>query len=365
MKSTVRAYRLRLYPNPGKAEAIRYAMWWYRAHVLAYIQRYYSGGKRESTARMGLLPNQAQSRAWGVVRAGFASEKATGKKFSCPTTFPLLCEGTIRASNNSTFPYWIKTPLGPYVPAKPHRRLNAALRMGGTLTSTCEVKLSKSGIYTAVVFVRLKIEKPQESADYLGCDVGVNAGVARSDGYIGASLAPILKRSRDKRAEQHRQRHRTVSARSSVKQLLDREAKRVVASAKRGSKTLVLERSKTLGNLKPRGSIGGWARRHFGERVRQIAEISSVAVKEVWPAYTSITCLKCGHRDKANRRGISFRCTQCGAIGHADVVAAINLTRRARGVFLERPKGRVTNTNHGRRRRRAVISLSGSPCNAL
>jgi hypothetical protein len=333
MNSAIRSYKLRLYPNRGKAEEIRYATWWYRAYVLAYVRHYHAGGKWESTANMGTLPNQAQGRARDIVRAGVASERATGNAFNCPTAFPMLCEGIIRATKDSTFPYWVKTLLGPWVPAKLHRGLNSALRAGGTLTGTCDVRLSKAGIYTAIVFVRFKIERPRESDDYLGCDVGVNAGVARSDGYVGRSLAPILKRSRQKRAEQQRQGHRRSSARSAVKQFLDREAKRVVTLAKRWNKTLVLERSKTLGNLKPSGSIGGWARRHFGERVRQIAEISSVAVKEVWPAYTSITCLKCDYQDKANRRGISFRCIQCGAIGHADVVAAINLTRRARGVF--------------------------------
>jgi transposase len=243
-----------------------------------------------------------------------------------------MCEARIRASKTKAFPFWIKVPLSPYVPAKAHRGLNRALRAGGKLT-TCEVKMSESGEYFAIVFVRFDVEKGVKSENYLGCDVGVNAGVARSDGYVGKSLRPILLRTRQKRAEQQRQGHCKSSARSSIKQFLDREAKRTVASARRGNQTLVLEARRQLGNLKPTGSIGGWARRHFGERVRQIAEISSVAVVEVNAAYTSTICLRCRHSDRRNRRGVVFRCSRCDARGHADFVAAVNLVRRATGAF--------------------------------
>jgi hypothetical protein len=334
----VRSYKLKIYPNYTKAEALRYAMWFYRAWVLDYAKKYYVGGKTESTESLGVLANQAQYRARHIVRNGFAAEKATGRKFECPKNFPLLCQGIIRSSKTNTFSYWVKTPLGPWVPVKSHRGLNCALRAGGELTGTCDVKLTKSGQYVAIVFVQFKVQKAIDSGDYLGCDVGVNAGVARSDGYIGKSLRPILERTRQKRAEQQRQGHQKTSARSAVKQFLDREAKRTVASARRGNKTLVLEARRQLGNLKPTGRIGGWTRRHFGERIRQIAEISVVAVREVSPAYSSVTCLRCNHRDKANRRGIDFRCRQCGFRSHADVLAARNLVRRATGAFVERNK---------------------------
>lgn len=327
-----RSYKLKLYPNKGKEEILRYTMWWYRAFVLQYIKQYYENGDEwTSTSGMGSLPNQAQSHARDVIKAGRAAERKTGIKFNLPKNFPMMCQASIKPSllSNTSFPYWIKPVLGPYIPLKTHKALKAALRKGGVIANSCEVHTTFVIVYVNFPLVK----RPLHSKGYIGCDVGVNAGVACSDGYIGKSLRPIMKRTRDKRAEQQRQKHRKTSARSSVKQFLDREAKRVVTLANRESLTLVLESPKALSNLKPTGSIGGWTRRHFGERVRQIAEIEGVAVIDVWPAYSSITCLRCNYQHKNNRRGINFCCTKCGFRKHADVLAAVNLTRRARGVF--------------------------------
>ena len=140
-----------------------------------------------------------------------------------------------------------------------------------------------------------------------------------------------MTRARQKRAAQQRQGHQKSSTRSAVKQLLDREARKVVTLAARTGKTLVLEALKPLGNLKPTGSIGGWPRLHFGARCRQIAEESGVFVWEQWPARSSMTCTACGHCDKTNRTGERFLCVSCGFLGHADILASINLARWARG----------------------------------
>lgn len=46
------------------------------------------------------------------------------------------------------------------------------------------------------------------------------------------------------------------------------------------------------------------------------------------PAYTSVTCSSCGHRDKTNRRTqAEFVCVDCSFECHADVNAAINILR--------------------------------------
>jgi transposase len=303
--------------------------------TLDYVRQLYDKppGDFESTAGMGRLANQAQKRARDMLRAGRAAEKATGKPFSCPSSAPFVCDAVIQESKHTTFDYWVKTPLGPWLPAQTHRALKNALRKGGKLRKACEVRQGKNGGLVARCFVEFEKPEAKDTGDYLACDVGVNVAVARSDGYVSQPLHPILQRTKEKRAERQRQGHRRSSTRSALKQALDREARRAVASAAGGSKTLVLESPKALGNLKPSGRIGGWARRHFGERVRQIAEISGVAVREEWPAYTSITCLYCNYSDKANRRDVDFCCQRCGARGHADILGARNLVRKATGRF--------------------------------
>lgn len=334
-RGAIRSYTLHLYANPGKAEETRYAIWWYRKYTLAYAERYYNQCSLdwESTGGKGLLPNQAQNRARDIIKAGFASYGATGKSFHCPADFPLLCEGVLGQNKGTTFAYWVKTPKGPWLPAQTHRALKNALRRGGQLRRACEVRQGKNGGLVATVFVAFSKQESVDTGDYLACDVGVNAGVARSDGYVAQSLRPVMDRTRAKRAEQQRQGHRKTSKRSAVKQVLDQEARKVVMLAAKCNKTLVIESPKALANLKPTGKIGGWPRQHFAERVRQIAEEVGVFVKPVWPARSSITCPQCWYSDKANRRGIEFRCIRCGHMAHADVTAGINLARRARGVW--------------------------------
>lgn len=349
--SAFRSYVLVLRPNPGKAEAARYAIWWSQRWCLDYVRLLYGEKPNAtvSTVGMGSLNHSAQKTARDMLRAGRAAGRATGKVFECPTTAPAYAIAllkTARVANH--FPLWATIPTLAPIPLQPHRAFSRALRAGGQVTTRCQVRIGKNGGLVARVCVEMPRVAPTPSRDYLGCDVGVNQAVSTSDGYAARSLRPILDRTRLKRAEQHRQGHPCGSARSAVKQRLDHEARKIVTLAKRGNKTLVLERLKTLGNMKPRGSIGGWARRHFGERARQIASVLGVAVLEVHPAYTSITCRRCDHVDPKNRRGTEFECRQCGSREHADVHAARNLVRRARGVRFGFPigqKSRVTNAN--------------------
>ncbi|MDP3794199.1 MAG: transposase [Candidatus Uhrbacteria bacterium] len=335
----IRCYTLRLYGNPGKVKETLGGMLEYRAWLWDYVRRYYdkSEDATESTKGKGWIANQAFRRARGMLKAGRNSSIITGDWFNCPKRLPLLCDGTLEESKDSSWDYWVKVTNGPRLPAQTHRALKNALRRGGKLVKTCEIRQAKQGWLYARVFVEHEVPEKIDSQDYLGVDVGVNAGVARSDGYVAKSLRPVLGRTRQKRAEQQRQGHQKSSDRSACKQFLNREAKRIVTLAVRGDKVVVLERLKTLANLRMTGSVGQWAPVHLGQRVHEFAELQGVPVVEVWPAGTSITCRACGYADKKNRSGADFKCRQCATRGHADLIAACNLADKARGVF---PAGR-------------------------
>ena len=342
----LRSYTLKIEANPGKAEQARYACYWYRYGVLDYCAKYYAQGsidkrQAESTAGLGWIANQAQQRARGIINAGFAAEKATGEPFHCPSDFPLLCDATIQAAKGTTYTYWVKPPTCGWLPTQTHKALKNALRRGGKLRPTCEVRQGKNGGLVARVFVEFPKAKPALSPDVLACDVGVNIGVARSDGYKSKSLRPVMNTARERNRARSKQKHFKKSSRTAVKQLLDREARKAVTLAARTGKNLVIEACKSIGNLKPSGSIGGWPRQHFAARCLQISEEVGTFVFEQWPARSSITCPACDHCDKTNRRGEAFACVQCGFTGHADVIAAQNLARWARGkisVILRRPR---------------------------
>ena len=330
----VRCYTLRLYGNPGKIAAVLALMIEYRAWLWDYVTRYFGKGEdaTESTKGRGWLANQAFHRARGLLKAGRNSGIETGRPFNRPRSLPLLCDGLLEENTSSTWDYWVKVANGPRLPAQTHRALKNALRRGGKLIKTCEVRQGKKAL-VARVFVEFEKPAPTPSRDYLGVDVGMNAGVARSDGYVGKDLHVILDRITQKRAEQRRQGHVKSSSRSACKQYLDHEAQRAVNVCQRGGKTLVVESLKTLSHLKTRGSIGAWARQHFAKRCLDLAEIQGVTVQEVWPAYTSQTCPQCGECRAENRRGTVFCCVRCGYVAHADTNAAVNIARKARGVF--------------------------------
>lgn len=335
-QTTIRSYKLKIYGNPGKHAETYGIMLEYRAWLWRYVSQFYAKGEDyyESTAGLGWLANQAMKHARQILKAGRNASIATGEWFNCPEQLPLTCEAILEENESSTFDYWVKVTTGPRLPAQTHKGLKRALRKGGVLKKTCYVYERKGVLYVRV-FVEHEIPKAVDSSRYLGVDVGVNAGVARSDGYIGKSLRPALARAREKRDEQRRQGHLRSASRTACYQQLDREARRIVSVCQSTGQSLAIERLKTLSNLRPTGSIGGWARSHLGKRCLELAELSGVTVVEVWPSGTSITCPVCQHRDKKNRSGISFHCRACGFTGHADIVAARAISDRARLAFLE------------------------------
>ena len=78
-------------------------------------------------------------------------------------------------------------------------------------------------------------------------------------------------------------------------------------------------------------------------------------VKKVPPAYTSMTCHKCGHADKENRKAqADFHCLACGYRGNADINAASNILALGIGVGLERKF----------KRRRGGTGAARPPCEA-
>lgn len=329
----LRSYTLALYPNAGKAETVRYTLWWAQRFCRDYVDRLYDAPERayESTAGLSHLANDQQKRAWDMLRTGRATAKATGRPFHRPKQVPEIVDARIRESRTPGFQFWVKVPRGPWIPAQTHRALSRAIALGGKLRIGCELRRGRHGGYVVRAFVEYPKRWLVKGRDYIGADVGVSVAVATSDGRRSQSLRPLLTRTQKKRAEQSRQGHRCVTTRSTMKQYLDHEARRLVTLAQRSGKSLVIERLKTLGKLKPSRSIGGWARTHFGERVLQIAEIAGVAVHEVHPAYTSLVHWRCGYR--GYRRGVEFTCDQCESREHADINAARNLVRKATGAF--------------------------------
>ena len=74
-------------------------------------------------------------------------------------------------------------------------------------------------------------------------------------------------------------------------------------------------------------TIHSWAFYQLKQFIEERASTFNIPVREIDPAYTSQTCYKCGHVEKANRYQDKFKCKKCGHKDHADLKAAKNIAQ--------------------------------------
>jgi putative transposase len=198
------------------------------------------------------------------------------------------------------------------------------------------------------LFAVCEVEEPTPTdvEGILGIDMGVTNLAVDSDGamYSGKGIKNIRYRHRSLRNKL--QRKRTHGSRRRLKQLAGQErrfatwtnhnlSKKIVVTAKRTKRAIALEdlthiRTRVRARRSQRTTLHSWAFLQLRLFIVYKAALAGVPVHFVDPRHTSRTCLTCGCIDKANRKTqASFVCTSCGFAGHADVIAAGNIARRA------------------------------------
>lgn len=320
-----RTIQLKIYPNKSKQESLRYTQKRFTEYVQHYVGRRFFIEKEESTKGLGQLPNIAQHKAYNIIKSIKASSKETGKKINVPIIKFMSCPCQIEKSKETTFDYWVsfedqfskKNRIR--IPAKSHKRLNNFLKSGWKLNSLGELVVAKNGKTYARIYVQKEVEVAKPKKRFIGCDVGLNHCVSRSDGYLGVSASKMLKLSRDKDAERRRQKHKLGIRNKSLIHQLNVEARRAVNVSRARRMSLAVESPKVLANLKPKLQ---WARAYFANRCHTLGQENGVFVLDVNPAYTSQTCSRCGHVAKASRLKLTFKCVGCGNSTHADINAS-------------------------------------------
>src|SRR5260221_11183987 len=164
---------------------------------------------------MGNLANQAHKQAIGIISGTIKSAKALEIKKVPPTITETVCPGRISMSKKTSFDFVISAPnyFGTrpiYIPANSYWKVNEKLKQGWKLSTYCELVQKpndKSGRYFAKIFVTKQAEKPKPLPKFLGVDVGIKHGVARSDNYLGCSLSPIMISEKNSQKERQRQQH--------------------------------------------------------------------------------------------------------------------------------------------------------------
>jgi len=328
VQAVILSYKLKLYPTRSKADTL--------ALLTALFQREHAActtalstlteGRYPSTKGKGEFIGRAYRRAYidyqRTLKAGHTPGALKAELLdSADLQYPKRAR---------VFDYWVMikgTKNKLYIPARSHRALNRTLALPGaklnTGTKGSAFVMRRNGKWYVYVTISVPLAEVQAPHGWLGCDIGVRSAVVRSDGYAGPDLRPMFRRD-DERKRNHAylglDRKRLVSP---SRQAIAREARRTVLVALKSGRGVALEAPKNLIRWKKH------AARFFGYRVMLLAAIYGLAVQEINPAYTSITCHHCGLVNRHLRHKETFHCWRCGLTANADFNAAINICHRA------------------------------------
>ena len=212
-------------------------------------------------------------------------------------------------------------------------------------------------------------EVPDCSMNDIKCVVGVDRGVnfttatydsCGKSGFISGRAAK-QKRAHYKAVRKSLQERGTASSRRRLKSIGERENRWMQDVNHCVSKALVSKYpSHTMFVLedltgiraatervkrKDRYVLVSWAFYDLEQKLVYKAKQKGSIVVKVNPRYTSQSCPKCGHTEKANRnrRFHSFCCKNCGYRSNDDRIAAMNLYRKGINLLSEQPvPGTVT-----------------------
>jgi len=209
---------------------------------------------------------------------------------------------------------------------------------------------------TATFFLAVTVDAPEpapdDASDCVGVDLGIITLAATSDGeFLNSATGPKHAhvnqvRARYSRFRQKLQQCNTKSSKRLLKKRSGRErrfardvnhciSKAIVQTAKGTGRGVALEdlkhiRSRVTGATRQRSVLHSWAFGQLRAFIAYKAALAGVPVAYVNPAYTSQTCSRCGHGERATRVSRArFLCTSCGFSAPADLNAAENIRRAA------------------------------------
>jgi len=204
----------------------------------------------------------------------------------------------------------------------------------------------RGGVFYLLISIEVPEPDPAEASEFIGVDMGIQVIAATSDGEIVQGNHINHVRARFSRFRAKLQKKGTKSAKRLLKKRSGRErrfatdtnhciSKRLVKTAQDTTRGIALEdltgiRARVTVTKRHRRVLHSWAFAQLRQFIAYKAQRDGVCVSAVDPRYTSQECSVCGHCDKANRPSRTrFCCIMCGFSGHADVNAAVVISRRA------------------------------------
>jgi IS605 OrfB family transposase len=320
-------------------------------------------GKDKNLEKIQLLKpivNKFKDRTWLSYRLRkVAASEAIGMVLSVSKRWrhdpkrmnkPVHNKKTMRCSSNTAklnetnghFDYFLKLrSLGNKmkidIPIKKHKHFNKLI-CKGKKTSLCIITLE----YIQFSF-EISTEEKKKEGNTIGIDTGIKTLATTSDGQmIGDKIENIISKIKNCKQGSNRQKR----LRRYLRHYINESVKNVFKSNPYLCR-IIVERLSNMNfkskvnhriNKDLRKSIGSWNYAYWLKRLEMACEENCVRFTSINPAYTSITCVRCGHSDRANRPEQSiFKCVACNHTDHADINAAKNIL--GRGVSLVYRRG--------------------------
>jgi len=240
-------------------------------------------------------------------------------------------------------PVWFHIDPRPYVREYLDRVCN-----GDASAGTAEFRLHDGGGVSLHLPVSWDVEvyEPAEVSRTVGVDIGESviyaAAVVDGSGEVsavemerGAEFRHYRERLQEKRdrlqADGDLQGIRATrdDQRRYTEQVLDTASRQIVDLAVEHAPAAIQLEDLTHYRETARDPIHDWPFAGLQDKIAYKATAEGIPVEVVDPAYTSVTCRKCGQTNREYRDGVEFSCTRCGYEVHADVNAAINIATSA------------------------------------
>lgn len=237
--------------------------------------------------------------------------------------------------------------IGVPVVVRPYQQAWLERILSGTVKQGASELYRKKGKWYIAIPIIFEVEQRKETK-VMGVDLGLRYIAVASVGtkslfFKGNQVAFVrrrfaarrrklgklkklsaIKKSKDKESRWMKDQNHKIS-----RQIVDFALTNGVGIIRMEDLTEIRNRAKSK---KEAGrNLHSWAFYQLQKMIKYKAEMVGIRFELVKPDYTSQTC-KCGHREKANRNGIQFRCKKCGYTCHADLNGAINIARAISGL---------------------------------
>jgi putative transposase len=184
---------------------------------------------------------------------------------------------------------------------------------------------------------RVSLQKHKLEDEVLGIDRGINNILVCSNNLFFNSKHLKRVKGRYRHLRKVLQNKGTRSAKRKLKQISGRERRFVsdvnhclskgISESNYNIFALEKLRRVTYKSLGKRFNrkLGGWSFNEFERFLQYKCESIGKTVVFVNPMHSSQRCSKCGHTERANRRGSNFKCKNCRFSVHADLNASRNI----------------------------------------